>query len=142
VGDSAYGSGEAVALQRRVAELEKILQAITEPDTVDCQIPTSSMSSNSVFAFDNEVDHTIADLLIEQEQKQHVYMNFPPGWTSGMKDIYLGLYACRTSGRWVSELELSSWTEIPVEEVQQCLQWLVQARKVHGVGDGSLCKCA
>lgn len=142
MGDSAHGSGEAVALQRHVAQLEKILQAIAEHDTVDRQVPTSSMSSHSVSVFDNEVGYTITDSLIEQEQKQHVYMNFPPGWTSGMKDIYLGLYACRASGRWVSELELSSWTEIPVEEVQQCLQWLVQARKVHGVGDGSLWKCA
>jgi hypothetical protein len=76
--DSAHGSGEAVALQRRVAELEKMLQAITKPDTVNCQIPISSISSNSVFNFDNKVDHTISDLLIEQEQKQQVYMNFPP----------------------------------------------------------------
>lgn len=130
--------GEAVALQRRLCQLQQMLQAMVDPSCTNGGIPTSSMLSEDVFIFGGEIDTTSTVEAGQQWREQEVFMDFPVRWTSGMKDLYVALYACRSSGRWVSEGELSTWTDLPREEVKECLRWLSRAKKVCNASDGVL----
>jgi hypothetical protein len=134
--------GEVAALQRRLSQLRRMLQAMKQPELFDGSVPTSSVISDDVFIFGGQIESTGTGGLCSQDEEHMVFVNFPVKWTEEMQEVYLALCSCRRSGRWVSKAELSMWIDLPVEEVECCLRSLSEAGKAFSISNGCLWKLA
>jgi hypothetical protein len=116
---------------------------MARPAALPGSVASVSYISDDIFEFGGVVDMT--GCLSGQQRSSavddEVFVSFPVGWTSGMKDVYMALLACRSSGHGVEVHKLAGWVDLPEEEVRECLHWLVQAGKVVSVGDLDLFIC-
>jgi hypothetical protein len=130
-------------LVRRLDQLKQMVSAMTRPAAVPGGVPSVSYILDDIFDFDGHVDMTGCSFGQQRPNSmdQEVFFSFPIGWTSGMKDVYMALLACRASGHAVKLQELALWVGLPEEEVEECLGWLSQAGKVVSVGEDNLWIC-
>ncbi|KAH1802088.1 hypothetical protein KXX35_003410, partial [Aspergillus fumigatus] len=91
-----------------------------------------SYVSDDIFEFGGVVDMTGCSSGQQRSSAvdDEVFMSFPVGWTSGMKDVYMAL-VCRSSGHGVGVQELAGWVDLPEEGVRECLRG-VQIREFGG----------
>ncbi|KAH3606576.1 hypothetical protein CDV55_107233 [Aspergillus turcosus] len=133
--------------QRWLEQLQDSVNEFSEVDVLPAAVPggvpSVSYISDDIFDFGGLVDMTGCSFGQQRSNSmdQEVFFSFPIGWTSGMKDVYMALSACRASGHVVKLQELALWVGLPEEEVEECLGWLSQAGKVVSVGEDNLWTC-
>lgn len=140
--ESVLESSEFDVLARRVGQLQELVCAMARPAALPGSVPSVSYVSDDIFEFGGVVDMTGCSSGQQRSSAvdDEVFMSFPVGWTSGMKDVYMAL-VCRSSGHGVGVQELAGWVDLPEEGVRECLRGLVQAGKVVSVGGLDMFAC-